>query len=184
MTTQAPEPRPGGSRAQFLAIVAIAVASLLAACALFAVLRGGSRLPTSNRGTFVDPPMTVEALVLRRSDGTAFDPAGAWWLWVVPGGPCAATCDAALHELRQLHVLLNRDAVRVRRALVSNDPGDERRVRRYRRLQVLSGNLAGLERGVYIVDPHGNLVLRYPLADPGEAVLDDLERLLKVSQIG
>ncbi|MCZ6712295.1 MAG: hypothetical protein O7B25_18175 [Gammaproteobacteria bacterium] len=38
--------------------------------------------------------------------------------------------------------------------------------------------------GAYVVDPLGNLVLWYPLADAGEPVLDDLKVLLKVSQIG
>ena len=44
--------------------------------------------------------------------------------------------------------------------------------------------IAGLEPGLYIVDPLGNLVLRYPLGAAGNSVLDDLKRLLKVSQIG
>ena len=43
---------------------------------------------------------------------------------------------------------------------------------------------AELAPGVYLVDPIGNLVFRYPLDTLGKPVLSDLKRLLKVSQIG
>jgi hypothetical protein len=54
----------------------------------------------------------------------------------------------------------------------------------YPRLKHLSGSLVALDEGIYVVDPIGNLVFFYPLADAGKAVLDDLKRLLKLSQIG
>ena len=37
---------------------------------------------------------------------------------------------------------------------------------------------------LWIVDPHGNLVLRYDGKANGKAILDDLKHLLKISQIG
>jgi len=37
---------------------------------------------------------------------------------------------------------------------------------------------------LWIVDPHGNLVLRYDAKANGKAILDDLKYLLKISQIG
>ena len=41
-----------------------------------------------------------------------------------------------------------------------------------------------LKPGIFIVDPIGNLVFWYPISDAGKPVLDDLRRLLKLSQIG
>jgi hypothetical protein len=87
-------------------------------------------------------------------------------------------------QVLQLHALLNKDAVRVRRAIVAETPVDAKLAQDYPRLAVLSGSLRGLATGIYVVDPLGNLVFHYPLADAGEPVLDDLKRLLKVSQIG
>lgn len=49
--------------------------------------------------------------------------------------------------------------------------------------QLPSSNAATLE-GFYIVDPHGNLILNYDGNRDVGVVLQDLERLLKVSQIG
>ena len=37
---------------------------------------------------------------------------------------------------------------------------------------------------LWLVDPHGNLVLRYPAGSRGKAILDDLRYLLKISLIG
>ena len=37
---------------------------------------------------------------------------------------------------------------------------------------------------IYIVDPLGNLMMSYAAAAPDEALLDDLERLLRLSHIG
>ncbi len=37
---------------------------------------------------------------------------------------------------------------------------------------------------LWIVDPHGNLVLRYDGKANGKSILDDLKHLLKISQIG
>jgi hypothetical protein len=54
----------------------------------------------------------------------------------------------------------------------------------YPALQHLTGALTELEEGIYLVDPIGNLVLFYPLTDAGQPVLDDLKKLLKLSQIG
>lgn len=38
--------------------------------------------------------------------------------------------------------------------------------------------------GLYIMDPDGYIILKYPLDAPGAEILQDLRHLLKVSQIG
>lgn len=173
------------SRAQLLLIMAIALVTVGGAYLLFYLVRDSGPWGTTNKGAFVDPPMTVAALDLSSNDGAAFETGGTWWLWVVPRGPCAAECREALHQLRQLHVLLNRDAHRVRRGLVTEAGGfDAGLLADYPKLEALTGDVSALSRGVYVVDPIGNLVFHYPLEDAGEPVLDDLKRLLQVSRIG
>ena len=39
-------------------------------------------------------------------------------------------------------------------------------------------------RGIYIVDPHGNLLMSYPASGSARGLLKDLERLLRLSSIG
>jgi cytochrome oxidase Cu insertion factor (SCO1/SenC/PrrC family) len=174
------------NRLQMLAIMAIALVSLGGSYLLFYAARGGDTWGTTNNGVFVTPALTVGDLGIRDSEGQPLQDGGTWWLWVVPEGSCDDACDTALHQLRQLHALLNKDAPRVRRALVqpSGVAVAEALAARYPKLARLSGEVDELAPGVYIVDPIGNLVLHYPLADAGKPVLEDLKKLLKVSQIG
>ena len=38
--------------------------------------------------------------------------------------------------------------------------------------------------GIYIADPHGNLMMSYPASGSARGLLKDLERLLRLSSIG
>lgn len=184
-----PAPQSGSTarrgRTQLIAMALIAAATLGGSVLLFQSARDGGVWGTTNRGTFVQPPLTIGDLAVRDEAGLTLTEGVTWWLWIVPGGACDAECEQALHQLRQLHILLNRDADRVQRALVTGDGvKDERLAEAYPRMKFLAADQAPLTRGIYIVDPIGNLVLYYPMSDAGKPVLEDLKRLLKVSQIG
>ena len=43
---------------------------------------------------------------------------------------------------------------------------------------------AGGGPGIYIVDPRGNLMMSYPATGSAHGLLEDLERLLRLSKIG
>jgi hypothetical protein len=185
MTAQQPSPRTGAPRTQFVVMALVAIATLAGSVWLYRAARDGGVWGTTNQGEFVSPPLSVVELNVRDDAGMVLLEGGTWWLWVVSEGACGDDCGHALHRLRQLHVLLNRDAERVRRALVTQDgERDVALAERYPRLAFLAADVARLRSGIYIVDPLGNLVLHYPLSDAGKPVLDDLKRLLKVSQIG
>ena len=174
------------NRIQMLVIMAIALVSLGGSYLLYYLSRSGDIWGTTNNGAFVTPPVTVQDLEIRDAQARPLQDGGSWWLWVVPEGRCAEACDSALHQLRQLHALLNKDAPRVRRALLQQRgvAVEEAVAARYPKLEHLSGAVHDLAPGIYIVDPIGNLVLHYPLTDAGKPVLEDLKKLLKVSQIG
>ena len=103
-------------------------------------------------------------------------------MWIVAPDACGGSCETVLAQAEQLHTLLHKDVDRVRRALLAGvggplpSPGGD--------VAAFAGDLALLDAGVYIVDPLGNLVLWYSYDDVGKPLLDDLKRLLKVSQIG
>jgi cytochrome oxidase Cu insertion factor (SCO1/SenC/PrrC family) len=167
-----------------LAMFAIAFLTLGGSYMLFYAAREGGVWGTTNEGAFVDPPMTVAELNLTGSDGLPLTEGGTWWLWVVSEQDCLGECATAVHQLRQLHILLNKDADRVQRALVTRSGAEPGLLGEYPALEHLTGALAPLSEGIYIVDPIGNLVLFYPLEDAGKPVLTDLKKLLKLSQIG
>ena len=172
------------NRRMLLAMFAIAFFTLGGSYVLFYAARDGGVWGTTNQGEFVDPPLTVSSLGLKGSDGELITEGGTWWLWVVSNGDCAGDCATAVHQLRQLHILLNKDSDRVQRGLITAPGMTPPLLGEYPGVKHLTGELSPLTEGIYIVDPIGNLVLYYPLTDAGKPVLTDLKKLLKLSQIG
>jgi cytochrome oxidase Cu insertion factor (SCO1/SenC/PrrC family) len=87
-----------------------------------------------------------------------------------------------LKNLQATHILLNREAKRVRRAF-SNNSGNfipENQPD----LKLVNTANQSVPEGIYIIDPNGNLVFRYAIVTNPKDILQDLKRLLKVSQIG
>lgn len=54
----------------------------------------------------------------------------------------------------------------------------------FKRVDAVMVVTSEIPEGLYIMDPDGNIILKYPLDAPGKDILEDLRHLLKVSQIG
>jgi len=168
--------------------IALPLLALFGVYSLIYLAGQDSLLRTTNAGEFVDPPLMARDLGLSDAGGRPVDGSDAWWVWVA-AEDCAAVCRQSLAALAPLNERLAEDAGRVRLALVVSgraadlaEPGaasDSKAVEQFR-------SAAGqrLADGVYIVDPPGNVVLRYPLAADVDAVAEDLTRMLKVTRGG
>jgi len=152
-------------------------------------------------GLLIDPPRPLPALALRQPDGSPSAPdvlRGQWFLVHVVTGPCNARCLAVLADLRQLRLALDKDVARVRRVLLHDGaccdaafPAIEPDL-----LVLAAGGPEGAAflglfppaadgtPGIYIVDPHGNLMMGYPATGALRGLLKDVERLLRLSSIG
>lgn len=175
------------NRVMLVGLFAIVFVPLFAAYVLYQNTRSSTPWATTNKGALLDPIVAVADLGLTSNDSAvSMRQSGNWWLVTVADGACDGDCQQALHQLRQLHVLLGRDASRVKRALVElGAPQQEiALLQEYPEISGFGGPIHALAAGVYIVDPLGNVVLRYRYADAGKPVLDDLKQLLKVSHIG
>lgn len=119
-----------------------------------------------------------------------------WQLLVTAPTACAAECQQLVYLARQLQISLGRDASRASHALASAQPVStayEARLKaEYPQLQRYPLDLSAFTRDaaapgdaqLWIVDPHGNLVLRYDAKVKGKNLLNDLRLLLKLSNIG
>ena len=175
------------NRLLLVGLFAMVLVPLFAAYVLYQSSRASAPWATTNKGMLMDPIVSVAGLGLTSNDAAvSMNSSGNWWLVTVADGGCDNECDRALYQLRQLHVLLGRDATRVKRALVELGIAevDAAALQAYPPLAAFVGPDHALASGVYIVDPLGNVVLRYPYADAGKPVLEDLKQLLKVSHIG
>ena len=118
-----------------------------------------------------------------------------WQLLVSAPQACAEDCRQLVYLARQIQVGLGRDASRASHALAAAQAldADYQAVlgREYPQLQRYPLDSQRYQQQVgepgpqlWIVDPHGNLVLRYDAKVKGKHVLDDLRHLLKLSNIG
>uniref|UniRef100_UPI0028AB2215 hypothetical protein n=1 Tax=Pseudomonas sp. TaxID=306 RepID=UPI0028AB2215 len=118
-----------------------------------------------------------------------------WQLLVTAPDACAEDCQRLVYLVRQIQVGLGRDAGRASHALAAAQPlpSDYQALlgREYPQLQRYPLDAPHYLQKVgepgpqlWIVDPHGNLVLRYDGKVNGKHVLDDLRHLLKLSNIG
>lgn len=153
--------------------------------------------PTGNYGELLLPPAQVTTQPFSREDGSPFrfgDLRDRWILVASDSGDCAKPCVDKLHVMRQVRVALGRDATRVVRVFVVDDvkspnksaldPVEDLMVAiTPRGLSLPSG--AGNDRAhIYLVDPLGNVMMRWPESPDFRRMLKDLQTLLKASQIG
>jgi hypothetical protein len=114
-----------------------------------------------------------------------------WSLVYVGEGGCDAACLDALHIVRQTRLLLNKDMPRVNRVLLTTEQVDLASPENDGVL-VIKPDDALLRafpteqraNGIFIIDPLGNLVMRYDARENPKGLLEDLKKLLKLSHIG
>ena len=139
-----------------------------------------------------DPPLRhLDQRVFRLSELK-----GKWILLQLDQADCAAACRAKLYNMRQVRLAQGREMERVERVWLVLDeaPLETQLMREYDGTRLLRAGGSPLLREfpppggvrgyIYLIDPLGNLMLRFPEdADPGR-MHKDLARLLKASRIG
>ncbi len=178
------------------AVIAVCIAPVVASYLAYYAFPPSGR---TNYGTLIEPrPVLGPPLV--RDDGAAFsfdELAGRWVLVSAGGGACDASCRAALLQMRQQRLMTGKEMDRVERVWLVTDaaPVDPELKRAHEGLAVvraparavdawlaLPGDAAGEAAGhVYVVDPMGNLMLRWPRDPEPQRVKKDLARLLTAS---
>ncbi len=121
---------------------------------------------------------------------------GKWILLQLDEADCAAACRAKLYNMRQVRLAQGREMERVERVWLIQDeaPLQTQLMREYdgtRMLRAAGSPIlvefppaGGARDHIYLIDPLGNLMLRFPKdADPRK-MHKDLARLLRASRIG
>lgn len=147
-----------------------------------------------NYGTLIDP-RPLPAGPLARPDGSPFllsDLKGRWVMLQIDSSACAEACRRKLYQMRQVRLTQGKDLDRIERVWLIPDHGplDLALLRDYDGTHVaraaaamVSGFPAESDPAdhVYLIDPLGSLMLRFPKdADPSR-MKKDLERMLKLS---
>lgn len=119
-----------------------------------------------------------------------------WQLLVTAPTACAVDCQQLVYLARQIQIGLGREAGRASHALAATQPlsadYEAKLTREYPQLQRYPLDASAFSKAtgdkatpqLWIIDPHGNLVLRYEPNVKGKDLLNDLRHLLKLSNIG
>lgn len=181
--------RKGRGRLQLLLLLAIAIGPMLLASAMYQ-WRFWVPETRSYHGVLIGTGQKLAEL------GVQGEVAPLWQILVTAPGECEADCRQLVYLARQIHIGLNRDTARAAHGLATGAAlaadHDAELAREYPQLgrygldpaayAKVTDALPGAQ--LWLVDPHGNLVLRYDASSKGKAILDDLRYLLKISLIG
>ena len=192
------ERRQSGRR-QLVLVASLFIVPLAAAAWLY--FSSGWRPAVGSHGELIDPPRPLVPTGLTLPDGRSA-PAdlfqGRWSLIHFARSACGERTEAVLDELARVRLALDKDAPRLRRVLLHG--GQCAAIG----LQARDADLLVLQApgpagdafratfpaavdggdGIYIVDPQGNLMMSYPASGAARGILKDLERLLRLSNIG
>jgi hypothetical protein len=121
---------------------------------------------------------------------------GKWVMVHVGASSCDAACVQQLYLMRQIRITQGKEQSRIERLWVLTDPGspDPALLREHPGLLVWRADDAAFAEQfpaahsrsdhIYMVDPLGNLMLRFPAEVDPKRMMKDLKLLLKASQIG
>lgn len=164
---------------------------------------------TTNAGELVHPaqplePVTLPVITARSDTADGELPVERRWTVVyVAADGCGPDCREVLWATRQIRLSLGRDMGRVKRVLLLPEAQADRDYFQsehadltvlnldaaeaesfVRQLELEDGVAPATSGRLYIIDPLGNLMMYFlPGFDPDD-FMDDMKRLLRVSQIG
>ena len=147
-----------------------------------------------NHGTLITPPRPLPQSAANAPP--LFH--GKWSLVYVGNGACDADCHATLYVMRQTRLSLNTDMGRVVRVflvtadccdrafLTTEQAGLDVRDASVPEAASLLAAFPASERAhtLFVVDPLGNLMMSYDARQNPHGLLEDLKKLLRLSQIG
>jgi cytochrome oxidase Cu insertion factor (SCO1/SenC/PrrC family) len=166
---------------------AVLIAIVCLAPAVLGWLVYASRWDTGARGNY------GELVAPRSLSGSLIDAVkGKWALVVFDAAACDAECEKKLYIVRQIRRAQGKDMERIERVWVLTDAGTPRAAL----LEAIEGTRVVkppqdfVQRfpgdpasDIYLVDPLGNLMMRYPRDPEPTKMIKDLQRLLRYSRI-
>ncbi len=165
----------------------------------------GEKRGTSNHGDLITPVRPIENLAM-------IDPINpdrketlhGKWSMVFVAATCEEVCMENVYRMRQIHIMMDKHSLRVQKVLfLIGQKASElsSKLVDYAGQQVINTDLIKIEallekfrlvssddpltqHRIYIVDPLGNLMMKFePDANPRE-IMSDLKKLLRASRIG
>ncbi|WLI89812.1 cytochrome C oxidase subunit I [Massilia sp. R2A-15] len=207
--TQTNNSQQNRGRWKLLAVLAVCAAPLIFSYLTYFVIKPSGR---TNYGDLIDPRAhPIPALGATTLDGkpTELDAyKGKWIMLKVGPSACAKDCMDQMFAIRQVRSMQGKDMERIERVWLVTDaePMETMLIRELDGVRMLRAPReavakwlplekgASLDDSIFLIDPLGNLMMRFPPAPAGSTeaqkvqhyakVKKDIARLLKASAIG
>lgn len=163
---------------------------------------------TRNNGELIAPPRPLESFNVQTMEGKAFgfeQLKGNWHLVYIGSGACEQQCQDTLSKMHQTRLAQGKAMSRVRLIYLALDKKSVSTANelqnKFSRLTVVTGEQTAVNdtanlfqtdneyniregRLIFMIDPLGNLMMRYKTETRLIGIIKDLEHLLKISHIG
>ena len=195
---QANKPQSQG-RWKLFAIILVCASPLIGSYLTYYVIKPQGR---TNYGELLDPrnyPVpTLNTTMLDGKPAGIESYRGKWVMLQADTGDCAEPCRTKLFQQRQLRLTQGKEMSRIERVwLVTDDkPIDTTLLKEFDGTRVLRADPARLKQWlpvesgaaltdhVYMIDPRGNLMMRFPKNPDPNKMKKDISKLLRASSIG
>ena len=190
------ETTPKTHKRKLLLLVAVMIAPIAFSYMLF---YWGAPSGSVNYGELIKFKKALPNVALHKTNGEAFNISqlrGKWIMLVVDSGECGEFCRKKLYHMRQVRLMQNKKMDRIERVwLIDDDKIPETDIKEdfkgtifinAQKNKLLKEIPAKVSRHdhIYIIDPLGNLMMRFPKDIDPAKIAKDIKRLLKVSRIG
>ena len=156
----------------------------------------------NNHGELLNPILHIKDFKLRNTDQELIPEKELTYKWRLVsfvGSSCDKACADQLHDTRQVYRSLGKNRHRVMQMLVhleEADPAFSKLIQDEHaevirvhgtadEIAAVIGSVADFNQNqVYVMDPMGNVMMRFTADQPNKDFLYDLRKLLKASQIG
>lgn len=194
--------RKGLSRAKAMILIMLFLGPLLGAFLWYYGLNAKLVPGRVNNSPLVDPPVTLEDFVNPKHGDvpiTLADLKRKWTIMHIVNQRCDQDCETFLYNTRQVRLAVGRDANRIARVIMTEDPELIDWMRQHHpdaalimaaengiedQLESVVNNLEHGSRHALLIDPLGNVMMTIPNDLPPKLLLKDLKKLLKLSRIG
>ena len=159
-----------------------------------------------NHGEILNPIVHISSFELKDENDEIIPEQELTYKWRLisfVGATCDQQCETRLFDTRQIHTSLGKNQHRLSRMLVHLEPAGESLSKLIAKthpdvihvngkvdiiIKALGNNIRKnvsiTNNEIYIMDPMGNVMMRFTQDQPNKEFLYDLKKLLKASQIG
>lgn len=174
---------------------------ILPAVAAYGYFFFGDRPQPDTYGELISPVIDIEKLELTdvldepipRKELTT-----TWRMYYIAADSCPEQCEKSLYNMRQINIALGKNQSRVNHMVLHSETAQPEFIdlleQQYpqllrarmpqQKLQLLQLQNPTQKSAIYLMDPHGNIMMRFTDGLDPKLILREINKLLKVSRIG